>query len=142
MMAHLDLYVELLFGKGQLTRPERELIAVVVSVRNGCEYCTHHHAAALEAYWKDPARVERLKADPTSADLSAREADLAAYAIELTARPGSINPDWIERLRSHGLADDEILRANMIIGYFNFVNRIVQGLGVAASEDEIGGYRY
>jgi len=142
MEAHLDLYLDLLFGKGKLTRPERELIAVVVSVQNGCEYCTHHHAAALEAYWKDPERVARLKRDPASAGLSPRESDLAGYATELTARPHAIQEDWIDRLRAHGLEDGEILRANMIIAYFNFVNRMVQGLGVASSEEEIGGYRY
>ena len=142
MEAHLDLYLDLLFAKGSLTRPERELIAVVVSVQNGCEYCTHHHAAALEAYWKDGERVARLKRDPASADLSPRESDLAAYAIQLTLRPHAMEEQWIDRLRGHGLDDAEILRANMIVAYFNFVNRMVQGLGVASSEEEIAGYKY
>lgn len=142
MEAHLELYLDLLFAKGKLTRPERELIAVVVSVQNGCEYCTLHHAAALDAYWKDPERVERLKASPFSAELSPRESDLVAYAVELTARPHAVEQKWIDRLRGHGLDDAEILRANMIVAYFNFVNRVVQGLGVEFSREEVEGYRY
>jgi uncharacterized peroxidase-related enzyme len=38
MLAHLDLYRELMFTKSELTRPEREMIASVVSSVNGCHY--------------------------------------------------------------------------------------------------------
>jgi len=38
MTAHLALYRELMFGRSELTRPERELIAVAVSVVNHCHY--------------------------------------------------------------------------------------------------------
>ena len=38
MTAHLHLYRELMFGKSELTRAERELIAVAVSVVNNCHY--------------------------------------------------------------------------------------------------------
>ena len=38
MTAHLHLYRELMFGRSELTRPEREMIAVAVSVVNGCHY--------------------------------------------------------------------------------------------------------
>jgi uncharacterized peroxidase-related enzyme len=38
MTAHLALYRELMFGRSELTRQERELIAVAVSVANRCHY--------------------------------------------------------------------------------------------------------
>jgi len=38
MTAHLHLYRELMFGRSELTRADRELIAVAVSVVNGCHY--------------------------------------------------------------------------------------------------------
>jgi uncharacterized peroxidase-related enzyme len=142
MEAHLDLYMRLLFRQGGLSRAERELIAVVVSVQNGCEYCTLHHAAALAAWWKDPARVERLEEDPGKADLSEREEALVHYATTLTHAPASIQEEAVERLRRTGLDDEEILQANMITAYFNFVNRIAEGLGVDAPPEEVEGYRY
>jgi uncharacterized peroxidase-related enzyme len=142
MEAHLDLYMRLLFRQGGLSRAERELIAVVVSVQNGCEYCTLHHAAALAAWWKDPARVERLEEDPGKADLSEREEALVHYATTLTQAPASIQEEAVERLRRTGLDDEEILQANMITAYFNFVNRIAEGLGVDAPPEEVEGYRY
>lgn len=38
MLAHLHLYRELMFGRSELTRAERETIAVAVSVANHCHY--------------------------------------------------------------------------------------------------------
>ena len=38
LTAHLHLYRELMFGRSELTRPERETIAVAVSVANKCHY--------------------------------------------------------------------------------------------------------
>lgn len=142
MEAHLDLYMRLLFRKGGLSRAERELIAVVVSTANGCEYCTLHHAAALAAWWKDRGRVEELKRDPSRAGLSDREAGLVAYAQALTRSPAAVEEDAVKRLREVGMDDQEILQANMITAYFNFVNRIAEGLGVEAPPEEVEGYRY
>ena len=38
MRPHFTLYRVLMHGPGPLTRVQRELIAVAVSVRNGCHY--------------------------------------------------------------------------------------------------------
>ncbi len=142
MQAHLDLYLEVMFSKGGLSRAERELVAVVVSMENGCEYCTLHHAAALEAWWKDADRVARLRRDPATAELSPREAALVEYALGLTREPAALTEGDLAPLRSAGLTDEEVLQANMITAYFNFVNRIAEGLGVEAPPEEVEGYRY
>lgn len=38
LVRHLELYVELMFGQSELTRAERERIAVTVSTANHCHY--------------------------------------------------------------------------------------------------------
>lgn len=38
LRAHYALYRQLMFARGPLSRPERELIAVAVSHANECEY--------------------------------------------------------------------------------------------------------
>ena len=38
MQTHVDMYKELMFGKGPLSRLERELLAVAVSHVNACRY--------------------------------------------------------------------------------------------------------
>ncbi|MGQ0562717.1 MAG: peroxidase-related enzyme [Gemmatimonadota bacterium] len=140
--AHLDLYLALMFGRSGLSREERELIGIAVSAANHCRYCVAHHVAALNHYWKDEDRVRAFAEDPSSVLLPARAAELVRYALKLTRSPDQMSEPDVDSLRTHGLQDEDILTANMITSYFNFVNRIATGLGVEPAEDEVGGYRY
>ena len=47
MRTHLEMYMQLMFGRSCLSRAERETIAVAVSAANDCAYCVNHHAEAL-----------------------------------------------------------------------------------------------
>ena len=38
MVTHIQMYQNLMFGPSELSRKEREMIAVVVSVENSCHY--------------------------------------------------------------------------------------------------------
>lgn len=48
----------------------------------------------------------------------------------LTLRPGQASQERIDELRNHGLSDEQITIATQVIGYFNYINRIADGLGV------------
>ena len=142
MQNHLDLYVTLMFAPSGLSRAEREMIGVVVSATNHCRYCISHHAEALHFYWKDSARIDQLITDFRKLDLPSRSKSILEYAVKLTQNPESVSSHDIAELRRHGLSDADILHVNLITSYFNFVNRIVLGLGVEFSDDEVRGYRY
>ncbi|WP_373524530.1 hypothetical protein [Aquiflexum sp.] len=45
-------------------------------------------------------------------------------------------------MKASGADDRSILDATLVIGYFNFVNRIILGLGVNLEEDGGKGYKY
>jgi len=139
---HLDLYMTVMFGKSPLRRKVREMLAVVVSCANRCQYCQTHHGAALNHFWKDDERVARLKVDFRDADLDAAELALAEYAWQLTREPSSVTADSTDHLRKAGWNDRAILDAAMVISYFNFVNRMVLGLGANVESDGGAGYRY
>ena len=138
---HLDLYMGLLFAPGGLSRAEREMVAVVVSRANGCDYCVEHHLEALRRYLRDESQLALVAADFRKADLKPRQRAMLDYAQALTLQPASIQQHDIEDLRSHGLADADILLLNLIVAYFNFVNRIALGLGVHFDPEEVGGYK-
>lgn len=142
LTAHLDLYMVFMFGKSPLKRKVRELIAVVVSCANQCQYCQVHHAEALDHFWKDSDRVARLRRDFTSAALNTQELALAHYADKLTRTPGESNDSDIASLRQTGLSDRAILDATQIIAYFNFVNRMVLGLGAHLEEEPGKNFKY
>jgi uncharacterized peroxidase-related enzyme len=139
---HVGLYQTLLFGASGLSRAEREAIAVVVSAANDCPYCVRHHAEALAAYWDDD-RVEQLADDHTTLDaLSPRLRAACDFAVRLTVAPSEPTEADVERLREAGWTDRDVLDIALITSYFNFVNRLTNGLGVTASEDEASGYNY
>lgn len=142
MQTHLDLYLAIMFGRSKLKRSERELVAVVVSAANGCDYCVNHHSEALAHYWKDGERVARAARDPKTADLSDRELAMLGYATKLTRAPADVTEDDVAALRAQGFDDKDILDINLITSYFNFVNRIALGLGVEFSAEEVAGYEY
>ena len=141
LVHHLDLYMGLLFGSGGLSRAQRELIAVVVSRANRCAYCVNHHAEALARYIHDPDVLRRIVDDYRQANLRPVDRALADYAHKLTTSPASIVEDDIQSLRQNGLDDADILLANLIAAYFNFVNRIALGLGVDYNAGEVKGYK-
>lgn len=115
---------------GLLPLPERELLAVVVSVENGCGYCEVHHTRALGVALGDPERAQRLALDWHLVPLSAREQALVKLARKLTHAPKTVAPADFQALRDLGLADDAILEAVEIAAWFNHTNRITIALGV------------
>ena len=142
LKAHMDLYLSTMFGKSPLKRYQREMIAVVVSSANRCEYCIHHHEQALLAYWKDHERTRKLIESHTLDDLTEQEKGLCTLAKNLTLMPSDNNEKQIEALREAGFSDRAILDAVQIIAYFNFVNRMVLALGVEFDDEEMKGYTY
>lgn len=142
LRAHVDLYLTLMFGRARLSRPRRELIGVVVSAANDCGYCVRHHAEALDHYWKDRERIDRVARDVHDAALEPADVAMLEHAIKLTRAPASSVADDVQALREVGFDDREILEVTQIVAYFNFVNRLVLGLGVRDEAAGAGGYRY
>ena len=140
MSRHLDLYMTLMFDKSGLSRAEREAIGVVVSAENECEYCVRHHAEALSRYVKDDDVLELLKSADGLETLEPRLSNIVRHAQKLTSAPSAMSESDPHELRAVGLSDTDILDLTLITAYFNFVNRIVLGLGVSHSADEVAGY--
>jgi len=55
---------------------------------------------------------------------------LLDYAVKLTREPSDCSEADIAALRQFGWSDRAILDLNLVVAYFNFVNRIAEGLGV------------
>jgi uncharacterized peroxidase-related enzyme len=54
---------------------------------------------------------------------------LCDYAVKLTLEPASVGREDAETLRSHGWDDRAIHDAIQVIAYFNYINRIAEGVG-------------
>ena len=71
-----------------------------------------------------------IGSDHRNADLTERERAILDYARKLTAEPSAMTEGDIEPLRRAGLDDVEILDVCQVTAYYNYVNRLADGLGV------------
>lgn len=122
----------------------QETISSYVSLLNDCDYSYANHwknAAHLIGDAARAAEVESaLQARRPEQAFTAAELALLRYAEKLTLTPGAMTEDDVAVLREAGIDDGEILEANQIISYFNYVNRSINGLGVTTVGDIVGYY--
>jgi uncharacterized peroxidase-related enzyme len=88
------------------------------------------HAEFLRRVSLDDELAAALWRDYTQADLSPADRAMLDYVARLTREPARISPDDLERLRQVGFEDRAILQINLIASWFNYINRVADGLGV------------
>jgi uncharacterized peroxidase-related enzyme len=88
------------------------------------------HEKDLRSVVDTDERRQAVQEDYRSAGLTPREVALLDYAVKLTVHPRDVRRDDLEALRGHGLNDEQLVDAVQCIGYFNFINRVLDGLGV------------
>ena len=71
-----------------------------------------------------------IKSDYKTAALDVPTRALLDYAFKLTKTPAMMAEDDVAGLREAGFSDRAILDATEIIGYFNYINRVADGLHV------------
>jgi uncharacterized peroxidase-related enzyme len=123
----------------------QEVISSYVSTLNECAYSYSNHWKNACHLMNDPQKAEQIDAAfkiraPENVFDGAQLAMLR-YAEKLTLSPGDMQKADVNMLKNEGVSDGEILEANQIIGYFNYVNRLLNGLGVSTEGDVVGYYK-
>lgn len=145
MRGHVALYRAALHDDAN-TIPTwlQETISSYVSILNKCPYSLANHWANARHLIADEKRADEietaLQADSPSSAFDGSELALLNYAKKLTLTPALMEKSDIDALKEAGLDDGQILEANQIIGYFNYVNRLLNGLGVTTDGDTVGYY--
>lgn len=150
LRGHVALYRAALHDDANALPPWlQETIASYVSIINGCAYSLANHWANARHLLGDDQRADIIEAalnqrrpqDAFNASaLDSRALALLRYAEKLTLSPAAMVEGDVADLRSAGLDDGEILEANQIVGYFAYVNRLLNGLGVTTEGDVVGYY--
>ena len=145
MKGHLFLYRAVLHDNDN-TIPEwfQETISSYVSILNKCEYSLANHWANACHLIDDVDRSNKIKIALESRrpedEFDGADLALLNYTAKLTLNPDRIIESDIIHLRKSGVSDGEILEANQIVSYFNYVNRTINGLGVTTDGDTVGYY--
>ena len=143
---HLVLYKSVLHNEAN-TLPFwfLEAVATYVSLTNRCHYATAHHSANMRRLLEDETRAETMYAALACSRpelcFEGKELALLEDARKLTASVGDMQPEDITALRESGADDGEILEVNQVCAYFNYSNRLLNGLGVTTDGDRIGYYK-
>jgi uncharacterized peroxidase-related enzyme len=88
------------------------------------------HEKDLRSAVESDEQRAAVQRDYRTAGLTPREVALLDFAVKLTKSPSGVCAADLDALRGHGLTDEQLVDAVHCIGYFNFINRVLDGLGV------------
>jgi uncharacterized peroxidase-related enzyme len=143
MEGHSALYKSVLHHTGN-TLPVwfLECLGIYTSLANKCDYSVSHHYAGLTRLLKDDARAvaihRALSAAVPEKAFQGKELALLRYVRKLTLEPQNMAQADVVAAREAGASDAEIFEANQVCAYFNYSNRLLNGLGVTTQGDVLG----
>ena len=146
MEGHVALYRSVLHSSDNtLPFVFLEVVASYVSMLNSCDYSLKHHFSNARRLMADPDRAEAvrlalLQGQPERV-FSGKELALLVYAGKLTRDVAKMVKNDVDALHAAGCDDGQILEVNQVCAYFNYSNRLLNGLGVTTQGDTIGYYK-
>jgi uncharacterized peroxidase-related enzyme len=146
MVGHLQLYKSILHNP-DMTLPVwfLEVVASYVSIINKCDYSLTHHFTNARLLIGNEIRADNiyecLEAGSPDKVFAGKELALLKYAAKLTMDVGDMVAADVHALHTSGCEDREILEVNQVVAYFNYSNRVLNGLGVTTEGDVVGFYK-
>lgn len=128
----LEFHDQVLRSPSDLSIAERELIAAYVSGLNACAFCTGAHTFIARAYGIAPAVIDQLLDDRDTADVDPKLQPILSYVAKLTQTPSRLTEADARAVYAAGWSEAALYDAIRTCALFNFMNRIVEGTGVAA----------
>lgn len=126
----LEYHQALLREDSPLSVAERELIAAYVSGLNECHYCHGIHAKTAAAFGIKEALLLHLVEDLESAEIEPKMRVLLGYLKHLTLSPSSVTENERVAVYDAGWSLDALHDAVSVCALFNFMNRLVMGMGI------------
>ena len=133
--AFTAMYNDLMLGASNLSKLEREMIAVAVSSVNKCYYCLVAHGAAVRSLSGDPALGEALVMNYKVAKIDPRQMAMLDFAVQMTRESGSVTEANRQTLRDHGLSDRDIFDVISVAAFFNMTNRVASASDMRPNDE-------
>ncbi|THD76623.1 alkylhydroperoxidase [Thalassobius vesicularis] len=107
-----------------LTKADREMIVVVTSADNSCQYCVVAHGAILRIRAKHSTIADQVTANYRKSDITPRQKAMLDFAMKVSNNAKSINDADFETLREHGFSDEDIWDIAGVTAFFGLSNRM------------------
>jgi len=131
----LEFHEVLLRGESPLTVAQRELIAAYVSGLNACRYCHGIHSLVAGAFGIDEDLLKQLIEDVDATAVAEEMKPLLRLARKLTVTPSRMTRADAEAVFAVGWDDRALHDAVSVCALFNFMNRLVDGLGIEVGDE-------
>ncbi|MBQ0805310.1 MULTISPECIES: peroxidase-related enzyme [unclassified Sulfitobacter] len=128
------MYNDLMLGASNLSKLEREMIAVVVSSVNKCYYCLTAHGAAVRQLSGNPILGEQMVMNWRVADLDARQTAMLEFSENLTVASAKTTEADRQALRDVGFTDRDIFDIASVAAFFNMTNRVASATNMKPNE--------
>jgi uncharacterized peroxidase-related enzyme len=135
LQAFADMYNDLMLGESNLTKLEREMIAVAVSSVNQCYYCLTAHGAAVRQLSGKPELGEQMVMNFRAADLDTRQIAMLEFADKLTRTPHAMIESDRQQLRNAGFSDRDIWDISAVASFFNMSNRMAAAVDMRPNDE-------
>ena len=125
----------------ELSKAQKEMIAVYVSRLNDCHYCVDSHSCVLNGLGGDKEIVSSI-ADKSIENVDKKFKAVLEFAKKLTLEPAKVSETDVKTVRLAGWSDQTIEDAICVVSVFSCLNRLIDGCGIKGSKNhfqEVGG---
>lgn len=128
--ANMKLFEVIMLKETKLKRETKEMIAAIVSELNRCNYCATHHENFMKQFGVRDGVAEEVRRDYHNAGLDEKTLKLLEYSEKVSKNAYKVTDRDFNNLKKIGWTEREIMEATAVVAQFNFINRIVDALGV------------
>lgn len=120
-------------GQMDLRRAELATLAAARTLRS--DYCSVAHAKILRDKFYDEETVRQIASDPSNAGLDEVDLAIVEFAEKAARSAVSVTQSDVDRLRSLGLSDREVLDVVLAVAARCFFATVVEALGAEPDEE-------
>lgn len=128
----------LMLKEGGLSKAEREMIVVVTSAANNCQYCVIAHGAILRVYAKNPLIADQVAINYRKADLIPRERAMLDFAMKVAEDSRAIEEADFQCMREAGFSLEDCWDIGAIAAFFALSNRMANLIGMRPNDEFYG----
>jgi len=121
--------------KSGLTKADMEMIVVVTSNDNSCQYCVVAHGAILRIRAKNPTISDQVATNYRKADITPRQMAMCDFALKVSNDAKSICDADFETLRGHDFTDEDIWDIAGITAFFGLSNRMANFISMRPNDE-------
>lgn len=124
--------------RGNMDLRRYELVTLAAARALKSSYCMLAHGSVLRQKFYTPEQLTLIARDYRTADLTAAEVAMMAYAEQIARDATAITQEDIDALREHGFSDPEIFDIAATATARCFFSKTLDALGAQADEVYLG----